>query len=65
VNVLLIKASQLSAIILCSEKDMVKMKRVSLDSRILFTKVKVDFISGEQDLVNGLSKVLRLDSTPL
>lgn len=63
VNELLIKASQLSAIILCSEKDMVKMKRVSLDNRILFTKVKVDFISGEQDLVNGLSKVLRLDST--
>jgi len=64
VNDLLIKASQQSAIILCSEKDMVKMKRVSLDSRILFTKVKVDFLSGEQDLVNRLSKVLRLDSSP-
>jgi tetraacyldisaccharide 4'-kinase len=63
VNDLLIKASQQSAIILCSEKDMVKMKRVSLDSRILFTKVKVDFLSGEQDLVNRLSKVLRLDSS--
>lgn len=64
VNDLLIKASQQSAIVLCSEKDMVKMKRVSLDSRILFTKVKVDFMSGEQDLVNRLSKVLRLDSSP-
>jgi tetraacyldisaccharide 4'-kinase len=62
VNELLIKASQHSSIILCSEKDMVKMKRVSLDSRILFTKVKVDFISGEQELVQGLSKVLHLDS---
>jgi tetraacyldisaccharide 4'-kinase len=62
VNDLLIKASQQSAIIICSEKDMVKMKRVSLDSRILFTKVKVEFISGEKELVQGLSKVLHLDS---
>lgn len=64
VNELLIKASQQSAVIICSEKDMVKMKRVSLDSRILFTKVKVEFISGEQALLDGLSKVLRLDSLP-
>lgn len=63
VNELLIKASQQSAIILCSEKDMVKMKRVSLDSRILFTKVKVEFMSGEKELLNSLSKVLRLDSS--
>jgi tetraacyldisaccharide 4'-kinase len=62
VNDLLIKASQQSAIIICSEKDMVKMKRVSLDSRILFTKVKVEFISGEKELAQGLSKVLHLDS---
>lgn len=64
VNDLLIKASQQSAIILCSEKDMVKMKRVSLDSRILFTKVKVEFISGENELKSDLSKVLQLDSRP-
>lgn len=64
VNELLIKASQQSAIILCSEKDMVKMKRVSLDSRLLFTKVKVEFISGEKELLSQLSKVLRLDSVP-
>jgi tetraacyldisaccharide 4'-kinase len=64
VNDLLIKASQQSAIIICSEKDMVKMKRVSLDSRILFTKVKVEFLSGEKELLQGLSKVLRLDSLP-
>ncbi len=62
VNDLLIKISQQSAIILCSEKDMVKMKRVSLDSRILFTKVKVEFLSGENELLNELSKVLHLDS---
>lgn len=61
VNELLIKASQQSCIILCSEKDMVKMKRVSLDSRILYTKVKVDFMSGEKELESALSKVLHLD----
>lgn len=63
VNELLIKASQHSAIIICSEKDMVKMKRVSMDSRLLFTKVKVEFISGESELVQGLSKVLQLESS--
>jgi tetraacyldisaccharide 4'-kinase len=63
VNELLIKASQQSSIILCSEKDMVKMKRVSLDTRILFTKVKVEFMSGESELLSALSKVLRVDSS--
>lgn len=62
VNDLLIKASQQSAVIMCSEKDMVKMKRVSLDSRILFIKVKVEFISGEKQLLGALSKVLHIDS---
>lgn len=62
VNELLIKASQQSAIILCSEKDMVKMKRVSLDSRILYTKVKVEFVGGERELLKALSKVLHLDA---
>ena len=62
VNELLIKASQQSAIILCSEKDMVKMKRVSLDSRLLYTKVKVEFMSGEIELLGALSKVLHLAS---
>jgi len=61
VNELLIKASQQSAIILCSEKDMVKMKRVSLDSRILYTKVKVEFTKGEKELLLGLNKVLQVD----
>jgi tetraacyldisaccharide 4'-kinase len=58
VNELLIKASQQSSVILCSEKDMVKMKRVSQDGRILFIKVKVEFMSGEQELVQALEKVL-------
>lgn len=63
VNEMLIKASQQSAIILCSEKDMVKIKRVSLDGRILYTKVKVEFIGGEKELLTALSKVLHLDAT--
>lgn len=62
INELLIKASQQSAVILCSEKDMVKMKRVSLDSRILYTKVKVEFIGGEKELIGALSKTLHLDA---
>jgi len=60
VNELLVKASQQSAVIICSEKDMVKMKRVSLDSRILYTKVKVEFLTGEKELLAALGKVLHL-----
>lgn len=62
INEVLIRATQEDAFVLCSEKDMVKIKRVSLDSRILATKVKVEFISGESELVLALSKVLHLDS---
>lgn len=62
INNLLLRASQLSAIILCSEKDMVKIKRVSSDPRIMCTKVKVDFINGENELVGDLRRILRLDS---
>lgn len=65
VNELLIKASQQSAIILCSEKDMVKMKRVSLDSRILCTKVKVSFMKGEDELVNVLTNLLKIENIQL
>lgn len=63
INDLLLKAAQQSAIILCSEKDIVKMKRVSLDSRLLFIKVKLEFLSGEEELSSALSKVLHLDSS--
>lgn len=63
INSLLSKATQHAAIVLCSEKDIVKMKRVSLDPRILYIKVKVDFISGEMSLLNALGKVLNLDSS--
>lgn len=59
VNTLLTKATQHAAVILCSEKDMVKMKRVSQDPRILYIRIKVDFISGEQTLLNALDKVLK------
>ncbi len=62
INELLVKAAQHSAIILCSEKDIVKMKRVSLDSRLLFIKVKLEFLSGEEEVTSALSKVLHLDS---
>jgi tetraacyldisaccharide 4'-kinase len=62
VNEILIKASQQSSVVICSEKDMVKMKRVSLDSRIFYTKVKVEFITGERELLDSLSKILHLNS---
>lgn len=61
VNELLLKASRHSAMVICSEKDMVKLRRVSQDPRLFCFKVKVEFLSGEDSLKSELGKVLRLE----
>lgn len=61
VNDLLLKASRHSALVVCSEKDMVKLRRVSQDPRIFCIKVQVEFLSGEDSLKQALGKVLRLE----
>src|SRR5690606_24415070 len=61
VNELLHKASRHSAMVVCSEKDMVKLRRVSQDPRLFFIKVQVEFLSGEDGLKAALGKVLHLE----
>jgi tetraacyldisaccharide 4'-kinase len=60
VNEILLKASRHSAMVVCSEKDMVKLRRVSQDPRLFFIKVQVEFLSGEDSLRRALGKVLHL-----
>lgn len=62
VNDILHLASQNSAIVVCSEKDMVKLKRVSQDPRLMFMKIKLDFLTGEDGFKQALGKVLHLDA---
>ncbi len=62
VNDLLLKASRHSALVVCSEKDMVKLRRVSQDPRLWSLRICVEFLSGEDSLRAALGKVLRLES---
>ncbi len=62
VNEILLKASRHSAVVVCSEKDMVKLRRVSQDPRLFFIKVQVEFLSGEDSLRAALGKVLHLEA---
>lgn len=64
VNELLHQATRHGAMVVCSEKDMVKLRRVSQDPRLLFLKVQLEFLSGEDSLKNALGKVLHLESHP-
>jgi tetraacyldisaccharide 4'-kinase len=63
VNELLLKASQHDAMIVTSEKDMVKLRRISQDSRITCLNIVVDFVTGQDDLVREIRKVLRMGNT--
>ena len=61
INDLLFKCSQQDAIIVTSEKDIVKIKRVSQDPQIHYVNIKVDFMSGEEQLTSTIKRILHLD----
>lgn len=60
-NGILLKATKEEAIVVTSEKDMVKIRRVSQDSRLLYVDISVQFLSGEEELWSGIKKVINLD----
>lgn len=61
-NDVLIKAFKHNATVITSEKDMVKIRRVIQDDRILYVNISVSFMSGEQQLLGSIKKVLNLDN---
>jgi tetraacyldisaccharide 4'-kinase len=61
INDLLFKCSQHSAIVVTSEKDMVKIRRVSQDPKIHYINIRVEFMSGEESLVSEIKRILNLD----
>lgn len=61
-NNVLIKSAKHNATIITSEKDMVKIRRVVQDERILYVNISVSFMSGENQLLSSVKKVLNLDN---
>lgn len=62
INSLLRTAAEHSAIIITSEKDLVKIRKVSQDVKITFINIDVDFISGEREFLSQVSKRLSLET---
>lgn len=60
-NEVLLKSSQRNALVITSEKDMVKVRRVIQDDRIVYVNISVSFVSGEEELLGGLRQVIHLD----
>ena len=58
---LLEKSKQYNAMIITSEKDIVKMRKISTEVQIYYMEVSVEFISGEEELKRAAIKVLNLE----
>lgn len=61
-NEVLIMSAKHNSTVIVSEKDMVKIRRVIQDERILYVNISVSFMSGEDELLKGVKKVLNLDN---
>jgi tetraacyldisaccharide 4'-kinase len=61
-NEVLIKSTKQNALVITSEKDMVKVRRVIQDSRIVYVNISVSFIAGEEEVLKTIKNVLHLDS---
>lgn len=61
INEILHKSIQSEAIIVTSEKDMVKIRKVTKNPRIFCVNIEIKFISGEKELVGKLRNILNLD----
>ena len=61
INDILLESVKENAIIVTSEKDMVKIKKVTKDPRILSAQIEIQFLSGEAELLGRLKKILNLD----
>lgn len=62
-NEVLVASSRHSAIIIATEKDMVKLRRLIQDDSILYLKINIEFLDSEFDFQSKLVKSLSLDSS--
>lgn len=61
INQILLKCVQHNAIVVTSEKDMVKLRKVTKDSRIVSINIGIKFLSGEKEILSPIRKILNLD----
>ena len=61
INEILIECVKHNAIVVTSEKDMVKIRKVTKDQRFVSVNIQVKFQSGEEDLLQKIRKILNLD----
>ncbi|MCY4643850.1 MAG: tetraacyldisaccharide 4'-kinase [Bacteriovoracales bacterium] len=59
---LLAKAKKHDGIIIASEKDIIKIRRISMAAKVYYIPVEVDFISGKSELKKAVTGALKLDS---
>ena len=50
-------ADKHDALVITTEKDMVKMRRIVDDDRMLYLEILIDFVTGEEEIKNTLSEV--------
>ena len=50
----------MGAIIVTSEKDIVKIRRVTQDNKIFYVHIDIKFISGEEALIEQIDKVVKV-----
>jgi tetraacyldisaccharide 4'-kinase len=62
-NEILVECVKQDAIVVTSEKDMVKLRKVTKDSRIVSINIEIKFLSGEDELLNKVRSILNLDYT--
>lgn len=61
INEILIECVKNNALVVTSEKDMVKIRKVTKDPRFVSINIEVKFLSGEEDLLQKIRKILNLD----
>lgn len=54
-------AAQNDALVVTSEKDMVKIRKVIQDENILHLKIEIEFLEGEKELLSGINGLSKLD----
>lgn len=58
INAILNRAAEAEAVVVTTEKDIVKIRRLIDDERILFIQINLQFIEGEDDVVRLLSNLI-------
>jgi tetraacyldisaccharide 4'-kinase len=61
INDILMSSVKNNAIVITSEKDMVKIRKVTKDPRIICVNIDIQFLSGEEQLLGKLRSILNLD----